>query len=107
MVRRNVERIEIVVFRLHFGPEHDREAALLEVRAGVFERAPQRMCRAHARWNAGERDVDARGKLRREARIPQRGGLRFELRFEGYDAVVDRLAGARTVGRRKAADASA
>src|SRR4051812_44887005 len=98
MLRRHVERFEVVVIVFELGPLDDEEAEAEEDRLDPLAQQRQRMAMADERRTPGQRDVDRAGLAR-----AIRGGLRDggEPRVDGVLDVllesVGRLAETRTL----------
>ena len=93
MVLGNIERLEVVVRRLHLRPGNHGVAERKKNPLDLLERLPQRVPRAERADDAGKREVFA---LARERRLFGRGfdrrAPRFERRFDVRFQFIERLA---------------
>ncbi len=102
MLRRHVERFEVVVVVLELRPVDDQEAEAREDRFDALAKNRQRMPMADSPNAAGQRDVDAacRGARRRRG-LEARGEARVEIFLQ----LVDELTEARPVVGRHLSEA--
>ena len=107
MIRRDVERVEVVVVRFDLGAEHHRKPQAFEVGAGVLRDPADGVDRAGLRDDRRKRHVGGQREVGLQAAALQRLFRRAQGGFHAFDPFVDRLSGGGAFGVGQLADAAA
>ena len=89
MIGGNVERVEVVIVRLGFGADDDRESVADEIRAALLDDAPDGVDRTGGLRDGREGDVDRVGKFAVEAARLEALRRGPQLELHRPDGVVD------------------